>query len=315
MIIAIEIGGTKLQIALADTHKKEIVQVSRFVVDKAAGAEGILKTISPIAQQFIAAAAQVEAIVVGFGGPVNAETGVVATSHQIAGWGGFKLKDWLQDQFQLPVFIENDANVAALGEAVFGAGKNESPVLYLTLGSGVGGGLIVKGELYKGNLPGELEIGHLNLDANGKTFESVCSGWALDAIIRNAVNKASALSPLVELTKNSTAHEAKFLYAAIELNDPLAISIFNDYVDNLCWGVSHAVHLLNPKMIILGGGVSLIGEPLRFAVQQRLPSLLTKVLLPGPAIELAETGEDVVLLGALVLYHANKQTNQHKFAL
>jgi glucokinase len=315
MIIAIEIGGTKLQIALADPGRMEIVQVSRFVVDKTGGAEGILKTISKIVHQFISATPQVEAIVVGFGGPVNAETGEVATSHQIAGWAGFKLKDWICNEFGLPVFIENDANVGALGEAVFGAGKNESPVLYLTLGSGVGGGLIVNGELYKGNLPGELEIGHLNLDAQGKTFESVCSGWALDAIIRNAVKNASTISPLVELTANSTAHEAKFLYAAIEQNDPLAISIFKAYIENLCWGLSHAVHLLNPKMIILGGGVSLIGEPLQLAVQQRLPTLLAKVLLPGPSIELAETGENVVLLGALVLYQSNQQTNQHKFAL
>jgi glucokinase len=315
MIIAIEIGGTKLQIALADPAKKEIVQVSRFVVDKAGGAEGILKTILTVVHQFLSITPQVEAIVVGFGGPVNAETGEVAISHQIAGWGGFQLKEWMYSQFGLPVFIENDANVAALGEAVYGAGKNESPVLYLTLGSGVGGGLIVNGELYKGNLPGELEIGHLNLDAHGKTFESVCSGWALDTIIRNAVTRASTISPLVELTGNSTAHEAKFLYAAIEQNDPLAISIFNDYIDNLCWGLSHAVHLLNPKMIILGGGVSLIGEPLKLAVKQRLPMLLAKVLLPGPEIELAETGENVVLLGALVLYQSKQQKNQHKFVL
>jgi glucokinase len=315
MIIAIEIGGTKLQIAVADPVKQELVQVKRFVVDKAGGAEGILKTIFTVVHHFISVTPRVEAIVVGFGGPVNAETGEVATSHQIAGWGGFKLKDWMYEQFGLPVYIENDANVGALSEAVFGAGKNENPVLYLTLGSGVGGGLIVNGELYKGGLPGELEIGHLNLDAQGKTFESVCSGWALDVIIRNAVRETPMMSPLVELSGNSTAHEAKFLYAAVEQNDPLAIRIFNDYIDNLCWGLSHAVHLLNPGIIIIGGGVSLIGEPLKLAVQQRLPLLLAKVLLPGPAIALAETGENVVLLGALVLYQIKQKTNLNKLAL
>ncbi len=308
MIIAIEIGGTKLQIAIADTNLQELMHVLRFAVDMEFGAQGILNIINTTVQQIIDEGNEIAAIVVGFGGPVNAATGEVATSHQIGGWRGFKLSEWFSNRFSFPVFIENDANIAALAEAHFGAGKKYKTVLYVTLGSGVGGGFINNGKLYKGNLPGEVEIGQLNLDAKGATLESLCSGWALDKIIRNAVMQSAAKTPLVELTQHLSAHEAKFLYTAIEQNDLMALEIFNRYIANLCWGLSHAVHLFNPQVIIIGGGVSLIGKPLLSAIKQQLPALLASVLQPGPEIELAQTGEVVVLLGLLVLY----QTEQKK---
>ena len=315
MIIAIEIGGTKLQIAVVDTYQQKILRTARFVVNRSAGAEGILQSIEVTVKQMMASHHEVAAIVVGFGGPVNAATGEVATSHQIPGWSGFKLKQWLNDQFNLPAYIENDANLAALAETFFGTGKDFNPVLYITLGSGVGGGLTIDGELYKGNLPGEVEIGQIYLNADGTTLESVCSGWALDSIIRDAVKKSSGDTPLVTLTQNSMAHEAKFLYAAIEQNDSIAIDIFNTYIKNLCFGLSHAVHLFNPQLLILGGGVSLIGAPLQMAVQQQLPSMLAKVFQPGPVVALAETGETAVLLGALVLYQTEQKKISNKISI
>src|SRR5688572_10169228 len=180
MIISIEIGGTKLQVALADIRHQQIVETLRFTVNQSLGATGILDNVTDAVQSFVGTTKDIQAIVIGFGGPVNPLTGQVATSHQIGGWSGFQLKDWAENQFNLPTIIGNDANVASLAEAYYGAGTHYSPVLYVTLRSGVGGGLVNKGTLYMGNLPGEVEIGHLNLDGSGKTLESLCSGWALD---------------------------------------------------------------------------------------------------------------------------------------
>ena len=176
MIISIEIGGTKLQVALADIRHQKIVETLRYTVNKSSGATGILDNVTDAVQSFLRTTKDIQAIVIGFGGPVNPLTGQVATSHQIGGWSGFQLKDWAENQFKIPTIIGNDANVASLAEAYYGAGTNYSPVLYVTLGSGVGGGLVNKGTLYMGNLPGEVEIGHLNLDGSGTTLESLCSG-------------------------------------------------------------------------------------------------------------------------------------------
>lgn len=129
---------------------------------------------------------------VGFVGPVDGETGKVSTSFQIDGWAGINLADWLRDQTQAQTIrIENDANVAALGEALHGAGRGYRHVFYVTVGSGIGGGMVVDGQIYHGAKPGEAELGHLWLmppteaSPGGQTLEETCSGWAIDRQIRD----------------------------------------------------------------------------------------------------------------------------------
>jgi glucokinase len=305
MNVAIEIGGTKLQIAIGDPATGVVSQLYRHEVDKSKGAPGILTQIESTLKQLPATPT---AIGIGFGGPVDSQTGIIATSHQIGGWSGFALKKWVNERFDCPVFIENDANVAALGEAHFGAGRNHELVFYITLGSGVGGGMVVNGELYHGAKPGEAEIGLMILDRNGKNLESFCSGWALDATIRVAEPHLPHNSVLKNLLTQHPSGEAKCLLPAIQAEDPGALAILHAYTDTLAWGLSHAVHLFNPQVIILGGGVSLIGEDLSQRVQAALPKYLAKAFHPGPLIRLAELKEDAVLAGALCLLQ--KKPNQ-----
>ena len=108
---------------------------------------------------------------IGFGGPVDWRTGKVACSHQIEGWSGFALGEWVGRLTGARVKMENDANTAALAEARLGSGRGKSPVFYVTMGSGVGGGLVVNGEIFHGAAPGEAEIGHVRLDRGGKILE------------------------------------------------------------------------------------------------------------------------------------------------
>ncbi|MEX2235899.1 MAG: ROK family protein, partial [Cyclobacteriaceae bacterium] len=107
------------------------------------------------------------------------------TSYQVEGWGDFVIQEWLEKLTGIPVRIDNDANVAALGESLYGAGKNAKQVFYVTLGSGVGAGVVVNNQIYHGAKYGEGEFGHIRLDKNGRTVESSCSGWAVDEKIRN----------------------------------------------------------------------------------------------------------------------------------
>ncbi len=180
-LIGIEIGGTKLQVVLGDAAGA-IHRRFRFAVDRARGAEGIREQIARALAE--PEARDARAVGAGFGGPVDWRTGRVCCSHHVAGWSDFPLGDWLRELTGRPAAVDNDANVAALAEARLGAGRGADPVLYVTLGSGVGGGLVCGGAIYHGAPPGEVELGHVRLDRAGATVESRCAGWAVDRKVR-----------------------------------------------------------------------------------------------------------------------------------
>lgn len=295
--LGIEIGGTKLQLVPGDGNAR-ITERFRFVVDRQAGAESIRQL---IAETLTAVNIEnLAAIGVGYGGPIDRHTGKVLASYQIGGWAGFPLKEWLGDISGVPVVVDNDANVAAFGEAILGGGRDYQNVFYITLGSGVGSGIVLDKAIYHGALPGEAEMGHIRLDKTGRTLESSCSGWAVDQKIRDIV-AAFPNNPLAKLVQAGGAPEAKWLGEAIMQNDVQAIKLLEETCDDLAFGISHAVHLVHPEIIILGGGLSLIGEPLLNLVAQKLSGYLMDVFQPGPPVRLSQLKEDAVPVGALLL--------------
>lgn len=300
--LGIEIGGTKLQIVSGDANGR-IDHRFLYTVNREEGAQGICHHIAEALQYW--KDDQIDGIGVGFGGPVDRSAGSVWTSYHINGWSGFNFSDWLWQLAGAPVVLENDANVAALGEARYGAGKDDSIVFYVTLGSGVGGGLVIDQKIYHGVVPGEAEFGHVRLDKTGRTVQSSCSGWSVNNKIRE-VAAAYPESVIAQLTSGITGDEAKILLQAIEKHDPHAMHIINETADDLAYGLSHVVHLFHPSVIILGGGLSLVGEPLRVAVAQRMSNYIMDAFQPAPAVRLSALKTDAVPIGALVL--ASQQT-------
>ncbi|MEY2429344.1 MAG: glucokinase [Verrucomicrobiota bacterium] len=300
----IEIGGTKLQLVLGD-EEANIIERRKFAVDPGKGAAGIRRQIEQGISELMSIN-KPEAIGVGFGGPVDWKTGIISRSHQIEGWSGFDLEKWLRELTGVKVFVGNDANLAALGEARHGAGVGLNPVFYVTLGSGVGGGLVVNGNIYHGAIPGESEIGHVRLDRNGTTVESRCSGWAVDTKIRELKTREPE-STLAQMTGSAAGGEAKHLAGALQQGDPEAIRILNETAEDLAFGLSHAVHLFHPQIIILGGGLSGIGEPLRAAVERSLRPLVMEAFAPGICVVLTVLREDAVPIGALELAKAHRE--------
>jgi glucokinase len=298
MILGVEIGGTKLQVVLGDEAGK-IGERRQMAVDPAKGAAGIRRQI----EQAVVELTQGRRIVragVGFGGPVDWKTGQICVSHHVEGWSEFDMGGWLSQVAGAPVVVENDGNVAALGEALCGAGVGHNPVFYVTLGSGVGGGLVVDGRVYHGAKPGEAEIGHVRLDRNGTIVEGRCSGWAVDRRIRELKVKEPE-SLLARLVGQSVGGEAKHLTAALQQGDPAAKRLLQEIAEDLSFGLSHVVHLFHPEIIILGGGLSKVGEPLRAGVASGLRQFMMEAFLPGPTVALAALGEDAVPVGALLL--------------
>jgi len=285
--LGIEIGGTKLQL-VAGSGTGEILDSRGYAAEAEQGASGIREKIVRGVRELSASHA-FAAVGVGFGGPVEWQTGKICTSHQVEGWSGFDMRSWLQELAKVPVWVDNDANVAALGEARCGAGVGFDPVFYITLGSGVGGGMVQGGTIYHGQVPGESEIGHVRLDRSGATVESRCSGWALDARIREQIRR----EPAGELCRH--------LAAALAVGDPAAKRILDELSADLGFALSHVTHLFHPAVIILGGGLSGVGEPLRAGVRKQLQRFVMDAFAPGPEVRLAGLGAQAVPVGALLL--------------
>lgn len=292
----------------------QVQQRFRYEVDKKKGANGILDVITQTLRQLHQPAT---AVGVGFGGPVNSDTGQISTSYQIEGWAGLNLMNWFTEQTQAQTIrIENDANVAALGEALHGAGRGYRHVFYVTVGSGIGGGMVVDGQIYHGAMPGEAELGHLwlvppgddsqGVSTPGQTLEETCSGWAIDRQIRDLLPQLPTDSPLRKLVEAATNEghvggEARFLHPAYEQGDTVARMLIEQVGSVLALGLSHATHLFHPQVIVLGGGLSLIGEPLRVAVKTALERFVMKAFRPAPLVFLAQLREEAVPIGALAM--------------
>ena len=309
-LLGIEIGGTKLQLGLGHGDGR-IIALERRVIRPEAGAEGILRQVSAAYQVLLARAADPggspPAVGIGFGGPVDVDRGVVLRSHQVAGWDGFDLSGWARRTLGVPlVAVQNDADTAGLGEARFGAGVGLSPVFYVTIGSGIGGGLILDGRIYRGSGTGAAEVGHLwvdDPDLGPRKLEDIASGWSIGSAGRSLLSEGPGGGPLDSIARGdrSKVDAPAVARAALE-GDPRAISILSTATRSLGRALAHVATLLAPRRIILGGGVSLLGDALWFdPIHSELEARVFPPFRGTFDVVPARLGEEVVLHGALAL--------------
>jgi glucokinase len=310
LCLGIEIGGTKLQLGLGRADGR-IIALERRVIRPEAGAPGILNQIAAAYPALLAnekVAGEIpEAAGIGFGGPVDADRGITLKSHQVEGWDHFDLAAWVSHSLKLPrVALANDADTAGLGEATQGAGIGLSPIFYVTIGSGIGGGLILDGRIYRGSGQGAAEIGHLWFDdpeLGRRKLEEIASGWAIGRYGRQALAQRTGNGPLDAIAGGDPSRiDGMAVARAAALGDYRALAILSSATTSIGQALAHVVTLLAPRRIILGGGVSLIGErlwfdPIRKTLEARVfpPFLGTFDLVP------AQLGEEVVIHGALAL--------------
>jgi glucokinase len=186
LAVGIEIGGTKLQAGIGSGDGK-LLALARRSVDPAKGGAGIREQIPSLVEEVLAKSTSpmmdIAGIGVGFGGPVDSKRGRILVSHQIEGWSDFPLRDWLAKKVEIPVVLQNDAKTAALAEAMHGAGKGLRRIFYITVGSGVGGGLVIDGVPDVGQGLGAGEIGHTWVPdpetGRPDKLEHVASGWSI----------------------------------------------------------------------------------------------------------------------------------------
>jgi glucokinase len=338
MYLGIEIGGTKLQLGLG-AGDGVLAALWRGGVNPGEGAEGIRRQIVAAVPELLKQAGierdRLQGVGIGFGGPVDDATRTVIKSHQIEGWDNFPLADWIGNLVGLSTVLGNDADVAGLAEALFGAGKGCSPVFYITIGSGIGGGLIVGGEIYRGVGRGAAEIGHLDLSGmqfgDDAILESVASGWGMaararsgleyflevtrtvrnqDALHKNLPPPTSPVGPqdirhfssvLSQLPDWDTI-TVPLIHGAAQQGDRFARDLLDDAIEALAIGIRHVIALACPRRIVIGGGVALLGEDALFApLRQRVAERVFKPFADCYEIVPAALGEEMVVHGALAL--------------
>jgi glucokinase len=312
MYLGVEIGGTKLQLGLG-RGDGELLGLWRGTVDVAAGGDGIRKQIVAAVPELLASASvrrdELQGVGVGFGGPVDDTTRSVIKSHQIGGWDGFPLADWLGEALGLPAVLGNDADVAGLAEALFGRGKGLSPVLYTTIGSGIGGGIIINGQILRGIGRGAAEIGHLKVrdprtaDGRLEPLENIASGWAIGRYARECVAADPAAGTvLVARAGSETNISALTVGEMVTVGDPLSVRVLDAALDALADAICAAIVLVCPRRVVIGGGVSLIGERHFFApLRERIAERVFPPFAGLTDVVPAALGEAVVVQGALAL--------------
>jgi glucokinase len=238
---------------------------------------------------------------IGFGGPVDDATRSIIKSHQITGWDGFPLAAWISDLLGLPAVLGNDADVGGLAEALYGAGKGLSPIFYITIGSGMGGGLIVDGTIYRGVGRGAAEIGHLRVPVAGghDILEHVASGWGIENRARLRIQNGEPCES--EQLRGNKTLTAAMVFAAAAQGDRLCQNVLGEAFASLAEGICHVVALISPRRIVIGGGVSLVGNPLFVPLRHLVAERVFKPFADCFDIVPASLGEEVVVHGALAL--------------
>ncbi len=308
-IIAVDLGGTRLRTALCSpdgTIQKRIEKKTKAQRGPQAVMERVIQTIHQVWPQ----QGTVQAISIVAPGPLDPFEGVVIEAPNLPDWDHVPVRDILTKAFSLPVFVGNDANLAALAEHRFGAGQGLDDLIYMTISTGVGGGIILGGKLLLGSKGLAGEIGHMIVQPGGPLcgcgnrgcLEAVASGTAIGREARVLVSGGKGESILQAAGGDREAVESRSVGQAAAKGDPLAIKLLADAGRNVGIAIASLMHLFNPQRFILGGGVSQAGdllfEPVRESAREWAMSPL---YWQGVDILPAALGDDVGLLGALAL--------------
>lgn len=313
-ILALDLGGTLIRTARMDPtgHIYErLEEPTHAQQGREVTLPRVIETLHRIRPEEMS---QVAAIGVSVPGPVNPWTGVIARLTNVPGWEGLPLRDILTREFECPVWLGNDANLAALGEHRFGAGRDVSDMVYMTISTGIGGGIISENRLLVGTSGLASELGHMTIEANGP--RCVCGNIGCLEVLANGAAVARRARELIAQGRETLIRDlaggdvnritAKLVGEAGHRGDPVALEIFRTTGFYVGVGIVNLMHLLNPAKFVLGGGVSKAGEllfgPIKDTVRERAMSSFSEDV---PIVPTA-LRDDVGLLGALALVLANE---------
>ncbi len=311
LLLALDFGGTKLAAAMVNAGSREWLGYERRLCLRDANANTDLEIMRSLIYSLLQAA-KPDAIGVSFGGPVDATTGKVRLSHHVPGWENYPLQDLLAEEFGVTVSVDNDANVAALGEYRFGAGQGYDSLFYITVSTGVGGGWILNGQPWRGAEGMAGEIGHMVVDPAGPMclcgkrgcVERLASGPYMAQDVREVLENEPQRGERGEVLRALVGGDlelitGKVVSEAAAAGDDLAKEFLYRAGWALGMGIGNVANLMNPQRFVLGGGVTKAGEGFwdvvrKVAHQTALPEVNFEVVS-------AALGDDAPLWGAVAL--------------
>jgi len=305
LTVGVDVGGTKVLGGVVDASGK-VLATSRRDTPRAGGGE-LTQTIAAVALELMQEHS-ITAVGVSAAGFVSSDRKTMLATPNIADWNGVQLEVELTKLIGLPVVIENDANAAAWGEAKFGAGRNQAHMMMLTIGTGVGGGLVVNNELYRGAFGVAAEFGHLRVVPEGHLcgcgargcFEQYASGSALRRHAREAIIASPDLARNLLARGDGTIDglTGQAITDAAREGDAVALAAFQTTAQYLGAGIASLAVLLDPSCVVIGGGVIDAGEillaPTREAMKRYMPFAGKH---PYPEIVAAQLGNEAGLVG------------------
>jgi glucokinase len=307
--IGIDVGGTKIAAGVVDDEGKVIAR--RQIATAAKHPTAIVAGIVKAAQELIAAAPGATGIGIGAAALIDGENGMVLSAPNIA-WENVPLRAMVADRIDLPVVIDNDGNVAAWGESLYGAGKGYGDQIMLTVGTGVGGGIIIDGQIYRGAHGIGAELGHMIVDANSTArcacgnlgdLEAVASGTSIGRRARERVAEPGAAAVLERAGGDAAAITGELVGDVAKAGDAWALAIIAETGKWLGLGIANYVNIFDPDVVIVAGGAATgTGEMLLAPAREAAAGLiLGHSWRKAPPILLAALGYDAGLVGAAVL--------------
>jgi glucokinase len=302
-IIAIDIGGTQLRVAVYPLNSTVPIKIQRA---PSLGMEaGVFDRLTALIDS-VWPEEPVEIICAAVPGPLNPYTGIIIETPNIPAWTNYPLAELLSRKYNIPAFIGNDGNLAVLGEWLYGAGKGHHDIVYLTISTGIGGGVVSGDKLIEGFRGMATELGHITVLPDGPVcscgvkghLEAVASGTAIAKYVSEQIasgRKSSLGTGIVS---------ARQVAEAAELGDGLAREAFVRAGEFIGQATADFLHLFNPSIVIFGGGVSFSGALLLDPVKDSLHRhIMEESYLDGLVIATAELGDDAGLLGSLAQAH------------
>lgn len=307
MILAIDIGGTRYSLGLATVEGKLLKRVVR-TTDRSGGAAWMVERILEEGRKLLTASPEpVSACGIGFGGPVDFAAQRIVNSTHVSGWDDMPLADIVQRKLGIPAIVDNDANAGGLGEFRFGAGRGSRNLVYYTVSTGIGGGIVLNGEIYRGSNGNAGELGHVPILPDGPLcacgnrgcLEALCSGTAIGRRAAEAVRKQRGRG--IRRAGGEGPVSAKAVFDAARQGDKLALEIVNETCCYLGMGLATTMNAFAPDVIVIGGGVSKAGRVLFDPLRKQTARFLMPVHRPYLKILPAQRKGRSVLLGAVAL--------------
>lgn len=313
MRIGIDIGGMSIKLGIVNeknqiTAKKVIPTESKSKTQEQQ-AEAIAMAVCDLVEEADVELSECECVGIACPGTVDAESGVVLYSNNL-GWENLPLVYIMEQYILVPMAIANDADAAALGEVICGAAKGKDNAVLLTLGTGVGGGVILDGKIFTGTLRGGCELGHMVIQQGGRLctcgrkgcLEQYASATALMNAAREVAlqNKGTLLWNLCDY--NLSKLRGEHIFEAARMKDAAAQAVLEKYEDNLSTGIANLINIFRPEVVILGGGVSAQGENLTKVLQEKVNAMCFGGKYGEiPPIVTSVLGNDAGIIGASYL--------------